>query len=101
MSEHPMAGFDPEIEDMPRKQPDDAPAWFDVSKNVRLVIGGLFTSCAILVALDLLYTKHTHFAPEEWFGFYGLYGFVGCVMLVMFAKLLRKVVMRPEDYYDG
>ena len=31
----------------------------------------------------------------------GLYGFVACVFLVLMAKLLRRILMRPEDYYDG
>jgi hypothetical protein len=34
------------------------------------------------------------------FGFYGFYGFIGCVGLVLGAKALRKVLFRPEDYYD-
>ena len=29
-----------------------------------------------------------------------VYGFVACVALVLAAKLLRRGVMRPEDYYD-
>jgi hypothetical protein len=34
------------------------------------------------------------------FGFYGWFGFVACVALVLIAKQLRRIVMRPEDYYD-
>ena len=40
------------------------------------------------------------FAIEHVFGFYGLFGFVACVALVLIAKQLRRVLMRPEDYYD-
>jgi hypothetical protein len=29
-----------------------------------------------------------------------LYGFFACVALVLAAKLLRKLIMRPEDYYE-
>jgi hypothetical protein len=28
-----------------------------------------------------------------------VYGFVGCVLLVLIAKLLRRLVKRPENYY--
>ena len=34
------------------------------------------------------------------YGFYGIFGFVACVALVLIAKQLRRVLMRPEDYYD-
>jgi len=44
--------------------------------------------------------KHGPFAIEYIWGFYALYGFVGCVFLVLAAKLMRVILMRPEDYYD-
>ena len=40
------------------------------------------------------------FGFDGWFFFYAVYGFVACVALVLAAKVLRRVVMRPEDYYD-
>ena len=43
---------------------------------------------------------HGHFAIEGLFGFYGFYGLIGCVGLVLGAKALRVILMRPEDYYD-
>ena len=58
------------------------------------------TVCALLALSDLLYHKHGHYRWEEWFAFHGWYGFVGSVGLVLTAKLLRKVLMRDEDYYD-
>lgn len=56
--------------------------------------------CIGLGLSDLLYHKHTHYDWEGWFGFYGVYGFIGCVFLVLAAKVLRKLIMRDEDYYD-
>jgi hypothetical protein len=44
--------------------------------------------------------RHAEAGFDGLFGFYGLYGFVACVALVLAAKLLRRAVMRPEDYYD-
>ena len=38
---------------------------------------------------------------ENWIGFYGIYGFLSCVGLIFLAKGFRKIVKRPEDYYDA
>lgn len=32
---------------------------------------------------------------------YALYGFTACVALVLMGRLLRRGVMRDENYYDG
>ena len=56
--------------------------------------------CAVLFLIDFLVPKHGAFSIEHYFGFYGIFGFVACVALVLIAKELRKVLMRPEDYYD-
>ena len=44
--------------------------------------------------------EHHGFGFESWPGFYALFGFVACVSLVLAARELRKLVMRPEDYYE-
>ena len=90
---------DPE-ERVPVKQPGDEPTWFQRPGNVRKVIIGLYTIAGLVLLLDAVYAKHSHFAIENLFGYYGFYGFVGCVTLVLLAKLLRQGVMRSEDYYD-
>ena len=74
--------------------------WLDDRANVNKVVYALYILCAVLVALDFLGYKHTHFGFENWFGFYAFYGFVGYVGLVLTAKVLRTIVMRDEDYYD-
>jgi hypothetical protein len=48
----------------------------------------------------VFFPKHGPFAIEHVYGFYGIFGFVACVALVLIAKQLRRVLMRPEDYYD-
>ena len=58
------------------------------------------SSAALLLAIDVFVPKHGPFAIEHVFGFYGIFGFVACVALVLIAKQLRRVLMRPEDYYD-
>ncbi len=60
--------------------------------------------CVLLVVGDVIFNavghRHTHFAFEGWVGIYGVIGFVSYVGLVMSAKLLRRALMRPEDYYE-
>ena len=75
--------------------------WLDDPKNVNKVIYSLYAICAAVALLDVFHYKHhLHFGFEYWFGFSSFYGFVACVSLVLAAKQLRKIVMRPEDYYD-
>ena len=91
----------PGAPDVPMKDPDEKPSVFQRPAGVRWIVRSLFAVCGLLICLDLFhYHKHGHFAQEEWFGFYGFYGFVGCVLLVLTAKVLRTIVMRPEDYWD-
>jgi hypothetical protein len=75
-------------------------SWLDQPKNVARLYRGLWTFGALLVLADLAVHRHPEAGFDGWFGFYGLYGFVACVALVLAAKLLRRVVMRREDYYD-
>jgi hypothetical protein len=74
--------------------------WLDDSRNVDRVVWGLYGLCAVLFVIDVLVEKHGPFAIEQLFGFYAIFGFVACVGLVLAAKVLRRIVMRPEDYYD-
>ncbi len=78
----------------------DKKYWLDEPRNVTKVFYTLVAICAALLLGDLFYDKHGHFSWEELFGFHGFYGFFGSVFLVLTAKLLRKVLMRDEDYYD-
>jgi len=74
--------------------------WLDEPRNVTKLYRGLWAIGIGLVLLDLVVHRHAEAGFDGWFGFYGLYGFFACVALVLAAKLLRRVVMRPEDYYD-
>ena len=73
---------------------------FDNPRNVRLLVRGLVTCCAILFGLDFVLHRHVEHPWESFPGFYAIYGFVACVILVLIARELRKAVMRDEDYYD-
>ena len=74
--------------------------WLDDPRNVDKIVYALYAVCGLLLVIDPLIHKHGPFAIEHWFGFYGIYGFVACVALVLAAKELRRILMRPEDYYD-
>jgi hypothetical protein len=73
---------------------------FDRPRNVRRLLYVLYSVCALLVAVEFLYQRHPQHAGDDWPGFYAAYGFVGCVLLVLIAKLLRRFLKRPENYYD-
>lgn len=75
--------------------------WLDDPRNVTKLVWALVSVCTVLFFADGFYEKHGEVAVEYLFGFYGIFGFVGCVGLVLAAKWLRIVVMRPENYYDS
>lgn len=82
------------------KEAGDAPRWLDRPENVTKIIRALVAACVLLVLADLVYHKHVHYGFERWLGFYGFYGFVSCVLLVRAAVVMRRLLMRPEDYYE-
>lgn len=74
--------------------------WLDRKENVTKVYWAVWIVCGLLLLIDPLIHKHEAFGFAEWFGFFGFFGFVACVGLVLTAKLLRRVLKRPEDYYE-
>lgn len=73
---------------------------FDDPKNVRWLRAVFYVAlCGVLIA-ELFIHKHPEFGVDSFFGFYAVYGFISYVFLIFVAKLLRKGVMRREDYYD-
>lgn len=102
-----MAGTGQEEQGAPSgREEQGAPAekqrWLDHPRNVNKIFWGLVVMviCALTVLADLLYHKHVHYGIESIMGYHGLYGFVSCVVLVLAAKVLRRVIKRDEDYYD-
>jgi len=74
---------------------------FDNPRNVRWVIRGVFIACALSVIAQIFIHLHAEHPAESLFAFNGIYGFVAFVVLVLLAKeVLRRIVMRKEDYYD-
>lgn len=73
---------------------------FDKPRNVRLVFRLFYGICIVLLALDFVLHRHVAHAWDRLPGFYALFGFTACVTLVLIAKRLRRLLRRPEDYYD-
>ena len=78
----------------------DKTYWLDRKENVTKVYRGVWGVCILLLLIDPLVHKHEAFGFAEWFGFFGFFGFFACVGLVLTAKALRRVLKRPEDYYE-
>lgn len=83
------------------KDPDEPPGMWDKKENVDRLLRVFYALCTILVLLDLVIHRHVYHPWEGLFGFHAWYGFVACWMLVVIAKQMRIVLMKPEDYYEG
>jgi len=80
--------------------PDEPKYWLDHKANVDKLVRVFYAACAVLFAIDIFISRHALFEIEHILGFYAIFGFVACVALVLTAKVLRLLIMRPEDYYD-
>lgn len=93
--------------------PGEKPSWLDDPSNVKKIIRWFLIGCVVCVALDLVRlgfpSDHSHdpYYPkgivkksEHFPTFFCIYGWAACVLLVLAAKVMRKLLMRSEDYYD-
>ena len=74
--------------------------WLDQPRNVRKIYLGLWLFGLAWFLPDFFLEKHEDVELAATIGFYALYGFIACVALVLTAKGLRRILMRPEDYYE-
>ncbi|MCW8092763.1 hypothetical protein [Alteromonas sp. ASW11-130] len=79
---------------------DEKVYFFDKPENVRLILRIFYFLCVVLFLLDFFVHRHIYVYFESIPTFYALYGFVACVVLVLIAKLMRKVLMRDENYFS-
>ena len=80
--------------------------WMDRPEAVKRFFTVFYVVCAALFAAELLLlgaeNAHPHPLEERMpFLLYPVYGFVSFWFLVLVAKPMRKLLIRPEDYYDG
>lgn len=61
---------------------------------------GLVIVCTALGVADLFLHRHLHYDWEGFPNFYGFFGFAAFWCVVIAGKHLRKLLWRPEDYYD-
>lgn len=73
---------------------------FDNPKNVKRLRAVFFVALVLVLIAESFVEMHGSFAVEHFYGFYAVYGFISYVVLIFVAKLIRKIVMRREDYYD-
>ncbi len=60
------------------------------------------TVCCVLSLLaEFSYEKHPHVHYEKWFGFFGLAALGATIGLVLLGLLLRPLLWRDQEYYDG
>jgi uncharacterized membrane protein len=66
----------------------------------KLWIGASIVLALVVLAQTVIYVKG-YFGFDGWFGFGAVYGFFSCLIMVLVAKLLGKLLKRPEDYYHS
>lgn len=74
--------------------------WLTRPATIRKLWIGLIAVLALTVIAGLFIDFHDHFGVESSVGFYAWYGFGTCVLMVVGAKLLGKVLKRPDNYYE-
>jgi hypothetical protein len=67
-------------------------------------LGSIFTKAVlgiaiILAILEVFLHRHGVAAIEDSFMFPAIFGFFAFVFIVQVGKWLRRMIMRPEDYY--
>ena len=85
---------------MTGKNPDEKEDFFDKQRNIDRFLMVFYVICVVLFVLDFVIHRHSMHNLEELPGFYAVFGFVAFVALVVGSILLRKLIMRKEDYYD-
>lgn len=75
--------------------------WLTRPETIRRLWWMFAAVLALTVIAQLAVHIHAHFGADGWFGFYALFGFISCVAMVVFARLLGRLLKRPEDYYEG
>ena len=76
--------------------------WMDRPDTVKRLLTAFYVLCGLLIVGELVLGKETAH-PHPWEGlplFYAVAGFVSFWFLVLVARPMRKLLIRPENYYD-
>ena len=79
--------------------------WMDRPEAVKRFFTVFYVICGALIAAELLLlgaaNEHPHPLEEAMrFLVYPVYGFISFWFLVLVAKPMRTLLIRPEDYYE-
>lgn len=82
----------------------ETPFWV-TRAGARIALGVLYACAIVSIVLEMVHpfdadghgVERVH--ALEFLASYAIYGFVGCVILVLLGRVLRRFVMRDEDYY--
>jgi hypothetical protein len=72
----------------------------DMQKMGRIFTKALLVITVILAILEVFLHRHGVAAIEDTFMFPAIFGFFAFVFIVQVGKWLRRMIMRPEDYYE-
>lgn len=84
---------------------EQTPLFWVTRRGARIALVALHTAALIAVAVELLFPfpEDAHAVERvhalDFPASYAIYGFVACVILVLLGIVLRRLVMRDEDYY--
>jgi hypothetical protein len=94
----------------PKEEVVDSSSVHRAPKRTDFLFRVFYVGCILLILVEvdmqvtnLLFTesRHEYHALEKLPGFYSWFSFGGILLLVVIAKIMRKYLMRSEDYYDG
>jgi hypothetical protein len=78
---------------------------FERPGTLKAIWIGLPAACAFFALMNIVLAMrgktHPHFTIDAFPVFYGVVGFVSFAFIVLAGQHLRKILMRPEGYYDG
>lgn len=83
------------------------PPFWVTRKGARIAVTVLHVAAALALLIELFrpFPADSHAVERmhalDFTASYAIYGFVACVALVLIGRLLRRLVMRHENYYDG
>ncbi len=78
----------------------EPPGFFDKPSTRKAVWIVLIVLCAGFALAGFVIDTHGYFAVEGFGAFYAIFGFIVFSFIVLAGQHLRKILMRPEDYYD-
>lgn len=85
----------------------DGTLFWVTRKGARVAVVALHLAAVLTVLVELVlpFPADVHAVERvhalDFPASYAIYGFVACVVLVLLGRLLRRLVMRREDYYRG